>query len=482
MLSGDAALQVARIQTDSRRIRPGDLFVAVSGATIDGHGFIGQAVSSGASAVVVERAEAAPTEVATILVPDGRRAAGLMAHRLLGDPTEHLTVCGITGTNGKTTSTYLLRSILQAAGRKVGLIGTIAYEIGNQVMPAPNTTPGAVELAELFQQMVQQGCDAAVMEVSSHALDQGRTAGVRFRSAAFTNLTAEHLDYHHDMDGYRTAKGLLFSSLEADATAVLNADDAASQSYASATRARVLWFSLLGEAEVCATRLKADIKGTKFTLHLGDEAYDVALPLIGRHNVYNAMTAAGIARGLAIPAETIVRGLQALRAVPGRLEPVDAGQPFGVLVDYAHTDDALENCLSAARPLTRGRLIVVFGCGGDRDRSKRPRMAAVAERLADVVIITSDNPRTEKPATIAEEILAGLKDRQAVTVELDRAAAIAHAIAIAGAGDTVVIAGKGHEDYQIVGSTRRHFDDREAALEALASRGYSAASSDAEAP
>jgi len=468
---GDPA--VSRVVCDSRQVGPGDLFVAVRGVAADGHDFLEQAVRQGAVAVVVERPEAAPEGVEVVCVPDAREAVACLAHLMAGSPTDTLTVCGVTGTNGKTTTTYLARSILQAAGRRVGLLGTISYQVGGRDIPAPTTTPGPVELAGYLADLVRDGCDTAVMEVSSHALDQRRTAGVRFRVAAFTNLTPEHQDYHKDMPSYRRAKGLLFAGLGPDAVAVLNRDDEASQSFADATAARrIIWYSKRRDAEVAADRIGLSMTGTRFRLRMGDERIDVALRLLGDHNVYNAMTAAGIALALGIPGEHVRAGLEAVGVVPGRLETVDCGQPFAVLVDYAHQDDALERSLETVASLPHERIIVVFGCGGDRDRTKRPRMAEVAERLADVVIVTSDNPRTEDPEAIIKEIFTGFELPGAVIRQPDREAAIGLAIETARPGDAVVIAGKGHETYQIVGAQRRDFDDRRKAREALAALGY----------
>jgi UDP-N-acetylmuramoyl-L-alanyl-D-glutamate--2,6-diaminopimelate ligase len=464
--------EIARVVSDSRQARPGDLFVAIAGTAADGHAFVTEAVRAGAAAVAVERAEAVPAGVAALVVPDGREAAGRLAHAVAGDPTRRLTVCGVTGTKGKTTTTYLTRSILQAARRKVGLLGTISYQWGEKEIDAPNTTPGPADLAAYFAEMAAEGIDAAVMEVSSHALDQRRTVGVNFRAAAFTNLKPEHLDYHHDMTAYREAKSLLFRGLDRDATAVLNADDEAAQYLARGTAARVLFFAIDRAADIRATEVETLPTGTTFRLEMCGHERRVQLRLVGRHNVYNSMAAAGLALGLGVETDVVVAGLEALAGVPGRLQTVECGQAFGVLVDYAHTDDALENALAAARMFTQKRLIVVFGCGGDRDRTKRPRMAAVAERLADAVIVTSDNPRTEQPEAIADEIFTGFKKPGAVIRELDRAAAIGRALAVAEAGDVVLIAGKGHESYQIVGTERRHFDDREEARKALAARGY----------
>jgi UDP-N-acetylmuramoyl-L-alanyl-D-glutamate--2,6-diaminopimelate ligase len=464
---------VARVVCDSRQVQPGDLFVAIAGTSADGHAFVATAVERGAVAVVVERLDTAPEGVPAVQVADGRVAVARLAHHLAGDPTSQLTVCGITGTNGKTTTAYLTRAIFETAGRRTGLLGTISYEMGDRKIAAATTTPGPVELAGYFADMLGQGCDAAVLEVSSHALDQRRTEAVHFRAAAFTNLTPEHLDYHKDMPSYQLAKGRLFEGLASDAVAVLNRDDEASSAFAKVTCAtRVLWYSAAGQTDVWADAMALGPHGTRFRLHLPSGDGQVDLSLLGEHNVANALAAAGIAHGLGISVEHIVEGLQSLRTVPGRLDPVDCGQPFRVLVDFAHTDDALEHSLTSARSLAAGRVIAIFGCGGDRDRDKRPRMARVAEKFADVVIVTSDNPRNEASEAIADEVFTGFKSPAKVVRELDRAAAITRGIQSAGEGDVVVIAGKGHEPYQILGAERRHFDDREEARRALASLGY----------
>ena len=465
--------EVVRVVCDSRQVQPGDLFVALAGTSADGHAFLATSVERGAVAVVVERPEAAPEGVPVVQVADGRAAVARLAHHLAGDPTSQLTVCGITGTNGKTTTAYLTRAILEASGRRAGLLSTISCEMGDRTVAAATTTPGSVELAGYFADMLDQGCDAAVMEVSSHALDQRRTEAVRFRAAAFTNLTPEHLDYHKDMPSYQLAKGRLFNGLASDAVAVLNRDDKASPAFAKMTPAeQVLWYSASGQADLWADAIALGPRGTRFRLHLPSGDAQVDLTLLGEHNVSNALAAAGIAHGLGIADEHIIDGLQSLRAVPGRLERVDCGQPFGVLVDFAHTDDALEHSLTSARSLATGRVIAIFGCGGDRDRDKRSRMARVAENFADVVIVTSDNPRTEAPEAIADEVFTGFKSPAKVVRELDRRAAITRGIQSAGEGDIVVIAGKGHEPYQIFGTERRHFDDREEARRTLAARGY----------
>ena len=464
---GDAATEVARVVHDSRRVRRGDLFVALVGTQVDGHRFVQAALEAGASAAAVERAIGLPGNPPLLVVPDARQALGLLAQALAGFPTRKLIVCGITGTNGKTTTTYLARGILEKSGRPTGLLGTIQYEMGERRIRSHMTTPDSTELAEYFAQMVEAGLKAAVMEVSSHALVQHRAAGIEFQVGAFTNLTPEHLDYHKDMPSYKQAKGLLFAGLSSEAWAVLNADDPASQAFAESTPAKVLWYGLDHEAEVHAADVVTDLAGSRFTLTVPGGRIEARTPLLGRHNVRNCLTAAAIGAALGIAPETIAGGLEAVTVVRGRLEPVPTDRGFHVLVDYAHTADALQNALGTVRHLVQGRLIVVFGCGGDRDRLKRPDMAAVAERLADRVILTSDNPRSEDPAAIAAEAAKGFKRPRDVTVELDRRAAIAVALGEAQPGDVVIIAGKGHETYQETSQGIKPFDDRTVAQEIL---------------
>ena len=468
-LIGPGEVEVRRAVHDSRQVRPGDLFIALEGTQTDGHRFVQPALEAGAAAAVVQREVDLPGPHPMLVVPDAREALGLCAHALAGDPTHRLTVCGITGTTGKTTTTYLARSIFEEAGRPTGVIGTIGTLIGRREIPSRLTTPDADELASYFAEMVEAGLVAAVMEVSSHALHQRRTAGIAFDVGAFTNLSAEHLDYHQDMISYREAKGMLFAGLAEDAHAVLNADEPASRSFAEATRAGVLWYGLKGRADVTAENVRSDTAGSRFTLVTPRGRAEVRTGLLGTHNVYNGLTAAAIAEAVGLPIETIVAGIEAVRVVRGRLEPVPTDLAFRVLVDYAHKTDALEHALTTVRELVRGggRLIVVFGCGGDRDRQKRPAMARVAERLADRIVVTNDNPRSEEPQAIADEILAGFASLEKVTVDLDRAGAIAQALGEARHGDVVIIAGKGHETYQIIGGVTRPFDDREVAADVL---------------
>ena len=467
------AVDVRRVVIDSRRVQRGDCFVAVRGTAADGHRYIGPAVSAGCSAVVCEDASAVPEGLGCAVVPDTRLAAGLLAQAIRGWPARRLRVAGVTGTNGKTTFAYLLRHILQSRGARVALLGTINYELPDaQPVPAPNTTPGPIQLAEMMDQAVAAGATDLVMEVSSHALHQQRVAGIEFAAAAFTNLTGDHLDYHGTMQRYFEAKRRLFESLSPRAAAVLNRDDRWSEPLAAATRARVVWYGLSPAAEVWAQIERIEADGTEFVLRHGPDSARVHTRLIGRHNVYNCLTAAASALALGVGLDDLAAALGSFAQVPGRLQRVPVEAPFTVLVDYAHTDDAMENVLRALAPIKQGRLILVFGCGGDRDRTKRPRMARVAEHLADRIIVTSDNPRTEGPRAIISEIVAGFspEGRGKLHVEPDRRAAIALAIAEAGEGDVVLLAGKGHENYQILGTTKIHFDDVEIAAEFMNQR------------
>ena len=468
--------EVRRVVLDSRRAQPGDCFVAVRGTAADGHRYIAPAVAAGCTAVVCEEPSAVPEGVACAVVADARQAAGRLAQAIHHWPARRLKIVGVTGTNGKTTFTYLLRAILSAAGCRTGLVGTIAYETLDRSEPAGTTTPGPVELAEMMSRLLAAGGTHLVMELSSHALDQGRTAGIEPDVGVFTNLSGDHLDYHGTMERYLASKRRLFEELRPGAWAVLNRDDPRSEELASATRASVLWYGLSPAADVYGRIGSLEISGSRFALCRERTEVGVRTPLIGRHNVVNCLAAAAAASVLGVDLQTVAAALARFTHVPGRLQRVEgAAGGFEVLVDYAHTDDALHNVLSALRPVTRGRLIVVFGCGGDRDRSKRPRMARAAEMWADEIVVTSDNPRSEPPEAIIEEILAGFSQaaRAGAHVQPDRRRAIAQALRIARAGDVVLIAGKGHETYQVIGDRRVHFDDVETAGELLRELGVS---------
>ncbi|KKL25659.1 hypothetical protein LCGC14_2403080, partial [marine sediment metagenome] len=449
---GDA--DVRRVIIDSRRAQDGDCFVAVRGTVTDGHGYIAQAVASGCTAVVCENATAVPHGIAHAVAADTRQVVGPMAQAALGWPSRKLPVVGVTGTNGKTTFSYLLRDILRAAGQKPAMLGTIVYDTLAHATQAGTTTPSPVQLAELMAEALAAGATHVVMEISSHALDQHRTDGIDVDVGVFTNLSRDHLDYHGTMANYLAAKRRLFRSLGPEATAVLNRDDEHADELAEGLRARKLWYGLSGASEVYARIGEVDVSGSRFTIVHGDQESSVATALTGRHNIYNCVAAAATAIVLGIDQRGIAAALSGAACVPGRLQPVPVEAPFRVLVDYAHTDDALRNVLSSLEPFRRsGRLILVFGCGGDRDRTKRPEMARVAEEFADVIVVTSDNPRSEDPESIIDEILVGFSPlgMAKVTVEPDRRLAIAAALDAARPGDVVLIAGKGHEDYQIVG-------------------------------
>jgi UDP-N-acetylmuramoyl-L-alanyl-D-glutamate--2,6-diaminopimelate ligase len=476
---------------DSRLVRKGDVFVAIPGTNNDGHDFIDQAVANGAKYVVCERTPVANKtqgeDYQIITVGSCAQAAGLLAQAAKGSPASKLINLAVTGTNGKTTVAFLVRSCIQAAGKKCGLIGTIVYDTGLSCSPAPLTTPDCLSLADAQQQMLEAGARYMVIEASSHALYQDRLAGIDFRAAAFTNCTGDHLDFHKTKEAYLAAKTRLFSGLSRDAMAVLNKQSPEAQFIAGQTKARILWFAIDEPADITAHIESMDIDRTVFVLEYRGQRQKVETALLGWYNVSNHLAAAGLCIAAGLDLETIVRGLAALQGVPGRLEKLcrvgfsppspskeNGGASPTLLIDYAHTDDALKNVLTTLKPLCNGRLIVVFGCGGDRDRTKRPRMAQVTEQLADVVIVTSDNPRTEKPEDIINEIVAGFSRtthdarRNTRVIESDRKKAIQLAIETARTGDIVLIAGKGHETYQIIGCQKFHFSDSEVAAERLA--------------
>lgn len=462
-------LDITAIAEDSRKIAPGALFIARAGTATDGAKFLADAASRGAAAAVVaSRSDCCP--LPQVVVSDPASAISPIADTFYGHPSEALRVIAITGTNGKTTSTYLIRDILRAAGIRCGLIGTVQIDDGTACTEATMTTPSPIDVSHLLARMRDNGCGACAIEVSSHALDQGRVGAIRFAAGAFTNLTGDHLDYHKTMDAYAAAKAKLFEMLPVSAAAVVNARDAASPRIVRDTKARVRRFGIQRESEYRADDIRVTAEGTTFTLQTPRGSAPVRMLMIGRHNVENALTAvASVAEVFDIPLATIAEALSHTSGAPGRLQRVQAGQPFAVLVDYAHTDDALANVLSALRPLTPGQLRVLFGCGGDRDGTKRPRMARIAQQLADVVYVTSDNPRTEDPSKIINEILVGFEQPSSkpIYVEPDRRSAIARVLHEAKPGDVVLLAGKGHENYQILGTTKHHFDDVEESMKVL---------------
>jgi UDP-N-acetylmuramoyl-L-alanyl-D-glutamate--2,6-diaminopimelate ligase len=470
-LSGVPNVQITGVKEDSRLVQPGNLFVARPGTRTDGAQFLADAAAKGAvAAIVAAHVENSP--LPQIVIPRIAPVASILASTLHGRPDRSVRAIGITGTNGKTTTAYLLRHILASAGVRCGLIGTVENDDGRVVREANLTTPGACDIADLLASMRENGCRACAMEVSSHALDQDRAAGVNFAGAIFTNLTGDHIDYHLTKENYVAAKAKLFSSLDRDAVAAVNCASPWWNRMVQNCNARVVRFGLTDGCDYRATDTKTSAYGTHFVLNTPDGVTEVAMPMIGRHNIENALGAAVIAGELfGLTVHQIAMGLKDAVGAPGRLQPVRCDQPFAVFVDYAHTDDGLDNVLRSLRPVTKGKLRVMFGCGGDRDRTKRPRMAAIAEKLADAIYITSDNPRTEQPAEIVKEIVQGLSPaaRKSAVIEPDRHKAIQRIIADAQPGDVVLLAGKGHENYQIVGTERRHFDDVEEAKNAIGS-------------
>jgi UDP-N-acetylmuramoyl-L-alanyl-D-glutamate--2,6-diaminopimelate ligase len=460
------------VEYDSRRVQPGSVFVALRGLKSDGIDFAPQAVAAGAAAVVAEQAPRAPVEVPWVVVRDARLALAWLAAEYFAHPSHDMRVVGITGTNGKTTTGYVLSSIFEAAGERCGLIGTVVYRVGTREFSATRTTPEAPELQGLLRQMVDAGCRACAMEVSSHALSLRRADGIRFAAGVFTNLTRDHLDFHAGMEDYFAAKRRLFEMLPAGAPAVINADDPRGAAVADVA-ARPITYAVNRTADVTSGPLSLSLDGLAFDARTPKGTVRVRSRLVGRPNVYNILAAVSVATALDLPLDAIERGLSRLEGVPGRFERASStGDDITVVVDYAHTDDALRNLLETARPLAARRLITVFGAGGERDRTKRPLMGMVAARLSDVVVITSDNPRSEDPNRIIEEVNLGAQPETrhrgaSVLALVDRRKAILHAIDQALPGDVVLVAGKGHEKYQVLGERVLPFDDVAVAKDAL---------------
>jgi UDP-N-acetylmuramoyl-L-alanyl-D-glutamate--2,6-diaminopimelate ligase len=495
---GDFEQEICGLAYDSRKVTPGEAFFAVPGEKTDGHGFIAEALKRGAAAIVLSRSGACPEGATFVRVANVRRAMGIWAAHFFGRPSHDLKLIGVTGTNGKTTVSYLIESMLAAAGLAPGVIGTINYRYGAREIPSHHTTPESIDLQALLAEMKRAAAQSVVMEVSSHALSQERVRGVEFDAAVFTNLSRDHLDYHADMEEYFLAKSRLFtdylqSSGKRHKAGVIYGNDPHGEELIGKMRAGDSDVWSYGESErwdVHPVKVQSDVAGLRGKLQARNLAFEFSSPLIGAANLQNIMGAAGAALALGLPVTAVTEGIRNLRSVPGRLEKVDNNLGVAILVDYAHTPDALEKVLTAVRPLTAGRVVAVFGCGGDRDRGKRPLMGGIAARLSDIVVLTSDNPRTEEPLAILAEIEAGvqktgmpkfsisdfgfsisnpkskiqnLKSERGYYVEPDRRAAIRLALSLAHRGDLVLIAGKGHEDYQILGSKRIHFDDREVA-------------------
>jgi UDP-N-acetylmuramoyl-L-alanyl-D-glutamate--2,6-diaminopimelate ligase len=463
----EADVSVNAITDDSRAIAPGSLFCAWRGSVRDSHDFVPSAAQRGAAAAIVERV-VDDAAIPQLLVKDGRRAAAVAASVVFGSPESKLTIAGVTGTNGKTTTAWIMRHLL-AARYSAALLGTLGILLpdGKPLVAESLTTPGPVELARVLSTLVDRGVTAIAMEVSSHALDQGRVQALRFDAAVFTNLTRDHLDYHGTLTAYLDAKRGFTRLIRPNGAAIINADDAA-WSGLDQNAPRALRFSIRDRAaDVRAEDIVVTAEGTRFVLIAGDQRAQIELPLVGDYNVQNALGAAGACISLGYTVAEIARPLASLPQVPGRLEKIHT-DGFTVLRDYAHTPDALERVLATLRPVTRGRLIVLFGAGGDRDRGKRSEMGAIAQQLADVVIVTSDNPRTENPELIIDEITGGMRVGQYVRV-VNRKEAIAIALELARPGDVVVLAGKGHETYQIIGTQKLSFDERAIVAELVGS-------------
>ncbi|MBM4169771.1 MAG: UDP-N-acetylmuramoyl-L-alanyl-D-glutamate--2,6-diaminopimelate ligase [Ignavibacteria bacterium] len=463
-------VEVMSVQYDSRKVGKGDCFVAIRGLDTDGHRFVPEAIAQGASVVVLEDDTAFPdayfmhSGTLKVVVSDSRKALARMSANRFGHPSRELTMVGVTGTNGKTSTTWLIQSILEAATIKTGVIGTIDYKIGDHSYPAKFTTPESVELNELLVEMKVAGCRAVSMEVSSHALHQSRVHGISFDAAVFTNLTQDHLDYHKTMEEYFRAKKILFDDLESTSWAIINTDDAWGRTLFSTTSAQRLSYGFESTAAVRAIDAQFSIEQTNLTIRYEGNDHQISSPLAGRFNAYNILASYATGIALQVPREAIERGIRTLRSVRGRLERLSSPKGWTAFIDYAHTPDALEKCLSSIREIvpdaTRRRMITVFGAGGDRDATKRPQMGKIASERSDIVVVTSDNPRTENPDAIIDAIVEGIPDRTKVVRIVNRREAIIHALTIAQPGDVVLIAGKGHEEYQIIGKEKKPFSDR----------------------
>ncbi|MDA8213464.1 MAG: UDP-N-acetylmuramoyl-L-alanyl-D-glutamate--2,6-diaminopimelate ligase [Clostridia bacterium] len=482
---GDLQVAIRGIAHDSRKVGPGFIFVCIEGYKTDGHSYIAQAVEQGAAALLVEKDPLGlglPPEVLNkvswVQADNTRTALAWVSARFFGFPAGQLTMIGVTGTNGKTTTTHLIEAILKSRGHRVGLIGTIHNKIGDEVLPVTNTTPLPLELQELLAMMVEKGADYAVMEVSSHALDLGRVEACEFDIAVFTNLTQDHLDFHENMENYRAAKTKLFANLNPQGGkghpkyGIINSDDPAGQYILEKSQGQVITYGIKHDAQVKAGSVSVKAGGVSFTVDTPWGKEDFNLRLTGMFSVYNALAAISVGLVEKLDLAVIKQVLEGVSGVAGRFELIDEGQNFGVIVDYAHTPDSLENILNTAREFVKGRIITVFGCGGDRDRTKRPIMGGISARLSSYTVITSDNPRSEDPEAILREVEAGVKEvvgPEKYTKLVDRREAIAYAIKLAGPDDLVIIAGKGHETYQIIGAKTLPFDDREVARRCLRS-------------
>lgn len=464
---------ITSIEMDSREVKKGSLFVCIKGYTVNGHNFAQMAEEKGAAAILAE--EHVDVSIPVIIVKDTLRALAILSDAFYGQPTHKLHLIGVTGTNGKTTTTHIIESILRVHHQKTGLIGTINTKIGDEIFETKNTTPESLTLQKYFKHMVDNKVDTAIMEVSSHALDLGRVHGCDFNIAVFTNLTQDHLDYHKTMEEYLHAKSLLFSQLgnrfdsKHPKFAVINHDDKAASVFKKSTAATIVTYGIDNESDIMAKDITMTSQYTTFQLVTPIGAVHVKISLIGKFSIYNVLAGAAACVASQVPLEVIKSAIENLHGVPGRFEVVNAGQDYALIVDYAHTPDSLENVLVTIKQLTEGKIIVVVGCGGDRDKSKRPIMASIAAQYADFPIFTSDNPRSEDPVQILKDMEQGVKGQQ-YEVIVDRKEAIAKAISIASDGDCILIAGKGHETYQLIGDAVYDFDDRKIARDLIKER------------
>ena len=467
---GDMNIEISDVCYDSRKAKPSCAFVCIVGYETDGHKYIASAIEKGAALIVVQNGSdipKLPQNITVVYADNTRITLAQLGAAFYGHPEEKLQIIGVTGTNGKTTVTSLVKSVLEFHGKKTGLIGTNANMIGDVVLPTERTTPESLELFALFADMVKAGVEYVIMEVSSHSLDLFRVYGIRFCVGAFTNLTQDHLDFHKTMENYANAKKKLFSVSDAG---VVNTDDACGKEIYEEKACPMTGFSVGGSAELSATNIRVSSQGVLFDLAINGEQHKVRLCIPGKFSVYNALTALGIVACAGIPMKSAVEALMFAKGVMGRCESVYTNTDYAVIIDYAHTPDGLSNIISTVREFTEGRVITLFGCGGDRDRTKRPEMGKIAAKLSDYLIVTSDNPRTEQPASIIEDIMEGVKTENCpYTVIENRREAIAFSLSFAQKGDSIILAGKGHETYQILGKEKTHFDEREVVREALLS-------------
>lgn len=454
-------VEITGITNDSRKVRPGYIFVAIKGHKADGHNFIKKSLESGAQAVVSEERFCLDQKIPQIIVRNTRKALSYLSCCFYNNPSQKINVIGITGTNGKTTTAFLTKSIIEKAGYEAGLISTINYQIGGKIIPAQETTPESVELQRLIAEMVAAKMKFAVMEVSSHSTVQHRIEDINFKTAVFTNISAEHMDYHKTITNYRDAKAELFKNLKKDSFAVLNADDEFSKYFADRTSAKILWYGIENNADIKAKMCGESTNKNMIKLNCLEREIDMKIPFMGIHNVYNSLASVASAISLGFELDIIKAGIENAPVVPGRLETIPCKRGFKVMVDYAHTPHALETVLHSLKNMAKGRILLVFGCGGDRDKEKRPMMGKIADENSNIFWLTNDNPRSEDPISIIEDIKSGIKPGRTFYIQTNRKKAIEEALAEAKSGDLVLIAGKGHEKYQIIKDTIIPFDDRE---------------------